>query len=133
MSAMEQAGKVPINSLHADYLLAFNHTLGSILSSALAGRTFAQIFDGLPTRDDVGYFPTYSKEIAGNTSSSAEAMKAASELLQDFSTYFTLVDAKVSSKILCIRKDANSLRSWLKLTRTLIPVLTSFICGCWRC
>ena len=62
MSATEQTVKVSVNDLQADHLFAFNRTLNSILSTALAERTFAQIIDGLPTRDDVGYFPTYSNE-----------------------------------------------------------------------
>ncbi|KAN0102212.1 hypothetical protein V8E51_012722, partial [Hyaloscypha variabilis] len=63
---------------------------------ALAQRTFAQIFDGLPTRDDVGYFPTYSKEIADNPTSSPEAMETAKELRQHFNTYISQVDAKLA-------------------------------------
>lgn len=75
MSATEQRVKASVDDLPADHLFAFNRTLNSILSTALAERTFAQIIDGLPTRDDVGYFPTYSKEIGDNTTSSPEAMK----------------------------------------------------------
>lgn len=70
MSANEQTVKVSVNDLQADHLFAFNRTLSSILSTTIAERTLAQIIDGLPTRDDVGYFPTYSKEIGDNTASS---------------------------------------------------------------
>ena len=100
MSATEQTVKVSVDDLQADHLFAFNHTLSSILSTTLAERTFAQIIDGLPTRDDVGYFPIYSKEIGDNTASSPEAMEAARELREHFTTYITLVDVKVSSNLL---------------------------------
>jgi len=99
MSATGQTVKVSVDDLQADHLFAFNRTLGSILSTTLAERTFAQIIDGLPTRDDVGYFPTYSKEIGDNVASSPEAMKAARGLQEHFNTYITLVDAKASSNL----------------------------------
>jgi hypothetical protein len=60
MSSDEQAVKVSVDNLQADHLLAFHQTLGCILSTTLAERTFAQIIDGLSTRDDVGFFSTYS-------------------------------------------------------------------------
>ncbi len=100
MSATQQTVNISVNDLQADHLFAFNRTLSSILSTTLAERTFAQIVDGLPMRDDVGYFPTYSKEIGDNTAPSPEAMKAASELPEHFNTYTILVDAKVSSNLL---------------------------------
>ncbi|CZR55545.1 uncharacterized protein PAC_05433 [Phialocephala subalpina] len=96
MSATEQTVKGSVNDLQADHLFAFNRTLSSILSTTFAERTFAQIIDGLPTRDDVGYFPTYSKEIGDNTASSPEAMEAARELREHFTTYITLVDVKLA-------------------------------------
>jgi hypothetical protein len=99
MSATEQTVKVSVDDLQADHLVTFNRTLSSILSTTLAERTFAQIIDGLPTRDDVGYLPTYSKEIGDNTASSPEAMEAARGLREHFNTYITLVDAKVSSNL----------------------------------
>jgi hypothetical protein len=107
MSATEQAAKVSVNDLKADHLLVFNRTLSSILSTKLAERTFAQIIDGLPTRDDVGYFPTYSLEIHDNTTSSLEAMEAARGLREYFITYTTLVDAKVSSNLPFKTADAD--------------------------
>ncbi|TVY13463.1 hypothetical protein LARI1_G009151 [Lachnellula arida] len=79
-----------------DHLSTFKRTLTGILSTTLAERTFAQIIDGLPTRDDVGYFPTYSQEIRDNAASSAEAMGAARRLREHFNTYTTLVDAKLA-------------------------------------
>ena len=91
--------KIALDDLQDDYLFTFNRTLSSILSTTLAERTFAQIIDGLPTRDDVGYFPTYSKEIGDKTASSPEAMEAARRLREHFNTYITLVDAKVSSNL----------------------------------
>lgn len=100
-----------MNDLQSDHLLAFKRTLSNILSTALAERTIAQIIDGLPTRDDVGYFPIYSNEIAGNTASSPEAMQAARELHQHLSTYITLIDAKVTSKSLYMRTEAEILNS----------------------
>lgn len=100
MSATEQTVKVSVNELQAEHLFAFNRTLSSILSTALAERTFAQIIDGLPMRDDVGYFPTYSKEIGDNTASSPEAMEASRGLREHFNTYIILVDVKVSLNLL---------------------------------
>lgn len=76
MSATEQTAKLSANDLKEYHLLVLNHTLSSILSTKLAERTFAQIIDGLPTRDDVGYFPTYNMEIRDSTASSPEAMEA---------------------------------------------------------
>ena len=96
MSIREQTARISVNDLQDDHLFAFNRTLGSILTSALAQRTFAQIIDGLPTRDDIGYFPTYSKEIANNPTSSPGAMEAAKELQQRFNTYISQVNAKVN-------------------------------------
>jgi hypothetical protein len=100
MSATEQTVKVSVNDLQPDHLVTFNRTLRSILSTTLAERTFAQIIDGLPTRDDVGYFPTYSMDIRDNTASSPEAMEAAKGLREQFNTYIPLVDAKVSLNVL---------------------------------
>ena len=77
MSATEQTAKVSANDLKEYHLLVLNRTLSSILSTKLAERIFAQIIDGIPTRDDVGCFPTYSMEIRDNTASSPEAMEAA--------------------------------------------------------
>ena len=110
MSTTEQAAMVSVNDLKADHLLVMNRTLSSILSTKLAERIFAQIIDGLPTRDDVGYFPTYSMEIRDNTESSPEAMKAARGLRENFITYTTLVDAKVSSNLrfITVYTDASS-------------------------
>jgi hypothetical protein len=95
MSSDDQTLKVSVDNLKADYLIAFNITLRSILSTSLAERTFAQIIDGLPTRDDVGFFPTYSIEIRDNTVSSLEAMEAARGLREHFNSCITLVDVKV--------------------------------------
>jgi hypothetical protein len=99
MSAPKQTVKVSVDNLQADHLVAFNCTLISILSTTLAERTFAQIIDGLPTRDVVGYFPTYSMAIRNNTASSAEALEAARGLREHLSTYITLVDAKVCANL----------------------------------
>ena len=49
MSVTEQSVKVSVSNLQGDHLFAFNRTLSSVLSTALAERTFAQIIDGLPT------------------------------------------------------------------------------------
>jgi len=46
MSTTEQAAKVSVNDLKADYLPVFNRTLSSILSTKLAEGIFAQIIDG---------------------------------------------------------------------------------------
>jgi len=108
MSTTEQAAMVSVNDLKADYLLVMNRTLSSILSTKLAERTFAQIIDGLPTRDDVGYFPTYSMEIRDNTESSPEAMEAARGLREHFITYTTLVNSKVSSNLPFITADTDA-------------------------
>lgn len=91
MSKVEDTVKVPVSDLSHDHLLAFTRASHSILSTSLAERTFAQIIDGIPTRDDVGYFPTYSKEIGDNTASSLEATEAARELLGHLETYLTLM------------------------------------------
>ena len=99
---------VSVNDLKADHLLVMNRTLSSILSTKLAERTFTQIIDGLPTRDDVGYFPTYSMEIRDNTESSPEAMEAARGLREHFTAYTTLVDAKVSSNLPLITADTDA-------------------------
>jgi hypothetical protein len=111
MSVPEQSVKVSVSNLQGDHLFAFNRTLRSLLSTALAERTFAQIIDGLPTRDDVGYFPTYSKEIADNTASSLEAMEAARGLRENFNTFSTLVDVKVSLNPSFITADSDRLGS----------------------
>jgi hypothetical protein len=103
MAATEQTAKVFVNDLKAEHLVVFNCTLSNILSTKLAERTFAQIIDGLPTRDDVGYFPTYNMEICDNTTSSPEAMEAARGLRGQFITYSSLVDAKVSPTILFLK------------------------------
>lgn len=107
MSVNKQTEKVSVNDLKADHLFACNRTLSSILSTTLAEHTFAQIIDGLPTRDNVGYFPTYSKEIGNNTASSPAAMEAARGLREQFKTNATLVDAKASSNLFIV-KEANS-------------------------
>jgi hypothetical protein len=73
----------------------------------------------IPTRDDVGYFPTYSMEIRDNTASSPEAMEAARRLREHFITYTTLVDAKVCSNLSLIIADADESSSWLNLTKML--------------
>jgi hypothetical protein len=96
MSENKQTVKVSVDNLPADHLFAFNRTLSSILSTTLSERTFAQIIDGLPTRDDVGFFPTYSREIRDNTTSSPEALEAARGLREHLNNYTTMVDAKVS-------------------------------------
>jgi hypothetical protein len=96
MSVTEQTVKVPIKDLPADHLFAFNRTLASILSTTIAERTFAQIIDGIPTRDDVGYFPTYSDEMSENTASSQAAIAAARGLQEHINSYITVVDANVS-------------------------------------
>ncbi|TVY33026.1 hypothetical protein LOCC1_G008402 [Lachnellula occidentalis] len=96
MSTTEQSMKISMDTLHATHLSAFKRTLGGILSTMLAERTFAQIIDGLPTRDDGGYFPTYSKEIRDNAISSPEAMEAARGVGEYFSTNTILVDAKLA-------------------------------------
>jgi hypothetical protein len=133
MSVTEQSVKVSVSNLQGDHLFAFNRTLSSVLSTALAERTFAQIIDGLPTRDDVGYFPTYSKEIGDNTASSLEAMEAVRRLREHFNTFSTLVDVKVSSNPSFITADSDRLGSLPKLTRTPYHGLENFICVCWRC
>lgn len=111
MPATEQTVKVFVNDLQADHLFAFNRTLGSILSTKIAERTFAQIIDGLPTRDDVGYFPTYSNEIGDNTAPSPEAMEAARGLREHYNTYLTLVDVKVNLISSFIKADSDGLGS----------------------
>jgi len=108
MSATEQTAKVSVNDLEGGHLLVFKRTLCSILSTKLAERTFAQIIDGLPTRDDVGYFPTYSMEIRNDTESSPEAMEAARGLREHFITYTTLVNSKVSSNLPFITADTDA-------------------------
>jgi hypothetical protein len=133
MSATEQTVEVSVDELQADLVFAFNRALSSILSTTLAERTFAQIIDGLPTRDDVGYFPTYSKEIADNIAPSPEAIEAARGLREHFNTYITPVDAKVSSYLPIYNTYSDALHSWPKLTRTLYPGPENFICGYWRC
>jgi hypothetical protein len=107
MSVTEQTVKVSVNDLQADHLFAFTRSLSSILSTTLAECTFAQIVDGLPTRDDVGYFPTYSKEIGDNTAPSPEAMEAARGLREHFNTYITLVDAEASLNLPFITADSD--------------------------
>jgi hypothetical protein len=111
MSVTEQTVKVSMNDLQDDHHFAFNRTLSSVLSTTLAERTFAQIIDGLPKRGDVGYFPTYSKEIGDNTASSPEAMEAARGLREHFNTYDTLVDVKVTSNPSFITADSDRLGS----------------------
>ncbi|TVY25111.1 hypothetical protein LHYA1_G005966 [Lachnellula hyalina] len=97
MSTTKQTAKTSVENLPTAHLSAFKRTLSGILSTTLAERTFAQIIDGLPTRDDNGYFPTYSTEIRDNTASSAEAMEGARELLRGhINAYTTLVDAKLA-------------------------------------
>ena len=99
MPAMVQEVKATYDYFQADHLCAFNCTLRSILSTTLTEHIFAQIIDGLPTRDNVGYFPTYSKEICDNTASSAQAMEAARALREQFNTYDPLNNT-VSSDLL---------------------------------
>jgi hypothetical protein len=82
-----------LEPLHVKY---FHQLLQNILSTDLAERTFAQIIDGLPTRDDVGYFPTYSHEIKNNSRSSSEAMKAAKVFRENINVDTVEVDGKVS-------------------------------------
>ncbi|RFU30809.1 hypothetical protein B7463_g5549, partial [Scytalidium lignicola] len=94
---MEQLVKVPVADLQAKHGNFFHRTLSSTLSTELAERTFAQIIDGLPTRDDIGYSPIYSDEIANNATPSSEAMKAAKELREFCKIHYTQIDAKASS------------------------------------
>ena len=108
MSIREQTARISVNDLQDDHVFAFNRTLGSILTSALAQRTFTQIIDGLPTRDDIGYFPTYSMEIRNYSESSPEAMEAARGLREHFITYTTLVNSKVSSNLPFITADTDA-------------------------
>ncbi|TVY51699.1 hypothetical protein LCER1_G007130 [Lachnellula cervina] len=74
-----------------NYLSTFKRTLNNILRTPLAVRTFAQIIDGLPTRDDAGYFPTYSLEIRDNAAASAGAVDAARGLGRYIDTYFKTI------------------------------------------
>lgn len=88
--------KVSIDDLDADHRSPFNLILNSTLSTTLAERTFAQIIDGIPVRDDVGFFPTYSSEMAKNTASSPAAFEAARELREELGSYTSMIDTKVS-------------------------------------
>lgn len=97
MSVIEQSVKVFVNDLDADHLAPFNRTLKNILSTTLAEQTFAQIIDGMPTVDDVNFFPTYSWRIRENIASSPEAMEAARGLREKLDTYNTSINAKASS------------------------------------
>lgn len=95
----QQTENVSAKNFLGDHGLAFSRTLRNIYSTSNAERTFAQIIDGLPTRDDVGFFLTYSIEIRDNIVSSTEAMEAARRVRGYFDTYTTSVDAKVSVDI----------------------------------
>lgn len=73
----EDPDKVYANDLGPEHLDKFTWALYNILSTDLAEHTFAQIIDGLPTRDDIGSFPVYSRKISNNARPSQEAIEAA--------------------------------------------------------
>jgi hypothetical protein len=54
--------KVSVVELSLEHLAAFNQALLHVLSSNFAERTFAQIADGLPTKDIYGGYLTVPRE-----------------------------------------------------------------------
>lgn len=65
------------NDLGPEHLDRFHRALSSVLFTIIAERTFAQTIDGLPTREDIGFFPVYSKEMEKNALPPQDALEAA--------------------------------------------------------
>jgi hypothetical protein len=92
---MEDIITISVSSLAPEHLDVLVRALTNILSTSRAEFVFAQIIDGLPVHDTVGYQPSMNREIRKNLAPSQEAMNAVKQYRETMNMMSIQLEAKV--------------------------------------
>lgn len=88
--------RVALENLAAEHYAALQLAMSKMLSTSLASETFAQIIDGLPTRDVyLDYYNSHRPDFEENLVSSQPAMDAVESYQKKFDISCLQVDANV--------------------------------------
>jgi hypothetical protein len=87
--------RIALANLTPEHYSALERAMSNILSTALTSETFAQIVDGLPTRDvHQGYYGSYRDDYHGSLEPSQLAMGVVQAYREGFSIGVLQINAK---------------------------------------
>ena len=90
--------KVDLQNLEPEHYAVIDQAISTILSTKLASETFAQVVDGIPTRDvHKEYYGYRRRDYNDNICSDPLAVQAVELYRRDFNIDFLQVDAKVQA------------------------------------
>jgi hypothetical protein len=100
------SARIALSNLTPQHYSALERAMSNILSTDLASETFAQIVDGLPTRDVYqDYYGSYRDDYHSNLEPSQLAMGVVEAYREDFSIGILQIDVKVPIYLPCYLQE----------------------------